>query len=71
MPLATDVVSGERAEDPRSVPCMRRVQESRGQHGLLSVGDGQMASRETRAFVAAQGDFSLGPLPAVPLAKDE
>src|SRR5712691_12112503 len=33
MPLATDVVSGERADDPRYVPCMRRVSESRGQHG--------------------------------------
>ena len=71
MPLATDVVSGERADDPLSVPCMRRVQESRGQHGLLYVGDCTMASRETRAFVAAQGDFYLCPLPAVQLAKDE
>jgi transposase len=30
-----------------------------------------MASRETRAFVAAQGDFSLCPLPAVQLAEAE
>jgi len=71
MPLATDVVSGERADDPLYVPCIRRVQESRGQHGLLYVGDCTMASRETRAFVAAQGDFYLCPLPAVQLAEDE
>jgi transposase len=35
MPLATDVVSGERADDPLYVPCMRRVQASLGRHGLL------------------------------------
>jgi transposase len=69
MPLATDVVAGERADAPLYVPCMQRVQESIGRHGLLYVGDCTMASRETRAFVAAQGDFYLCPLPAVPLAK--
>ena len=71
MPLATDGVSGERADAPLSVPCMRRVQESRGQQGLWYVGDGTRAARETRAVVAAQGDFSLCPLPVVPLAEDE
>lgn len=71
MPLATDVVSGERADDPLYVPCIQRVQESIGRHGLLYVGDCKMASRETRAFVAAQGDFYLCPLPALPLAKAE
>jgi transposase len=71
MPLATDVVSGERADDPLYVPCIQRVQESLGRHGLLYVGDCKMASRETRAFVAAQGDFYLCPLPALQLAEAE
>src|SRR2546425_4977363 len=71
LPLATDVVSGERADDPLYVPCIQRVQESIGRHGLLYVGDCKMASRETRAFVAAQGDFYLCPLPALQLAKAE
>ena len=35
MPLATDVVSGERADDPLSLPCIERVQASGGRHGLL------------------------------------
>jgi transposase len=35
MPLATDGVSGERADDPLSMPCMARVQASLGRHGLL------------------------------------
>src|SRR5712692_6831011 len=71
MPLATDVVSGERADDPLYVPCIRRVQESLGRHGLLYVSDCKMASRETRAVLAAQGDFYLCPLPAVQLAEGE
>ena len=71
LPLATDVVSGERADDPLYVPCIRRVQASLGRQGLLYVGDCKMASRDTRAFLATQGDFYLCPLPAVQLAEGE
>src|SRR5229473_4648151 len=71
MPLATDVVSGERADDPLYTPCIARVQASVGRHGLLFVGDCKMASRETRARMAAAEDVSLGPLPQVPLAEGE
>src|SRR3989454_8525738 len=71
MPLATDVVSGERADDPLYLPCMARVQASVGRRGLLYVGDCKMASRETRARIAAPGDFYLCPLPQVQLAEGE
>ena len=71
MPLATDGVSGERADDPLSLPCMARVQASLGRRGLLYVGDCKMASRETRAQIAASGDFYLCPLPQVQLAEGE
>jgi len=71
MPLATDVVSGERADDPLYVPCIERVQASLGRHGLLYVGDCKMASRETRARIAAAGDFYLCPLPQVQLDEGE
>jgi len=71
MPVATDVVSGERADDPLYIPCIKRVQASVGRCGLLYVGDCKMASRETRAFLAAQGDFYLCPLPQLQLSEDE
>jgi transposase len=71
MPLATDVVSGERADDPLYMPCIERVQASVGRHGLLYVGDCKMASRETRARLMALGDFYLCPLPQVQLAAGE
>jgi transposase len=71
MPLATDVVSGERADDPLYMPCIARVQASLGRHGLLYVGDCKMASRDTRARIATAGDFYLCPLPQVQLAEGE
>jgi transposase len=71
MPLATDVVSGERADDPLYMPCIERVQASVGRHGLLYVGDCKMASHDTRARIAAAGDFYLCPLPQVQLNEGE
>jgi transposase len=71
MPLATDVVSGERADDPLYIPCIARVQASLGRHGLLYVGDCKLASRETRARLATAGDFYLCPLPQVQLDEGE
>jgi transposase len=62
MPLATDVVSGERADDPLYLPCIERVRASLDRRGLLYVGDGKMAARPTRATIAAGGDYYLCPL---------
>src|SRR5712692_10182368 len=53
------------------MPCIERVQASVGRHGLLYVGDCKMASRDTRARIAAAGDFSLCPLPQVQLDQGE
>ena len=71
MPLATDVVAGNRAADPLYGPCMERVQARVGRRGLLSGGDCQMAARQTRAWVANQEADSLCPLPQGPLAEGE
>jgi transposase len=67
MPLATDVLPGNRADDPLYIPSVTRVRESVGRRGLLYVGDSKMASLETRAFVQAGGDFYLCPLPETQL----
>jgi transposase len=71
MPLATDVVSGERADDPLYVPCIARVQQSLGRCGLLFVGDCKMAAHDTRAFIALAGDYYLCPLSQVQLGEGE
>src|ERR671924_1150741 len=71
MPVATDVVSGDRADDPLYLPCIARVQKSLGCGGLLFVGDCKMAAHATRAFIALSGDYYLCPLPQVQLAEGE
>jgi len=62
MPVATDLVPGQRADDPWSIPAIARVREGLGRRGLLYVGDGQMGALETRAYIHAGGDDDLGPL---------
>ena len=62
MPVATQVVSGERADDPLYIPAIQQVRASLEAHGLLYVGDSKMAALETRAFIQSQQDYYLCPL---------
>jgi transposase len=62
MPVATQVVSGESADDPLYVPAIEQVHKSLGMSGLLYVGDSKMAAQATRAAVQDQGDYYLCPL---------
>src|SRR5713226_2907295 len=62
LPVATQVVSGERADDPLYIPAIEQVSASLQEHGLLYVGDCKMAALETRAFVQAQQDYYLCPV---------
>jgi transposase len=62
MPVATQVVSGERADDPLYVPAIKQVHDSLGVSGLLYVGDSKMAALATRAYVQGNGDYYLCPL---------
>ena len=63
MPLATDVLSGERADDGLYIPLMERVRSGLQTPGLLFVGDCKMSALETRAYLARHQDFYLSPLP--------
>src|SRR5260221_8642615 len=62
LPVATQIVSGERADDLLYMPAIEQVSQSLNEHGLLYVGDCKMAALETRAFVQAQQDYYLCPL---------
>jgi hypothetical protein len=62
MPVATDIVPGQRADDPLYIPAITRVREGLGRRGLLYVGDCTMGALETRAYIPAGGDDDLGPL---------
>src|SRR5713226_5434415 len=63
MPLATDVLSGERADDGLYIPIMERIRTGLKTPGLLFVGDCKMSALETRAYLVRHQDVSLSPLP--------
>jgi transposase len=68
LPVATDVVPGQRADDPLYLPAIARVRVSVGRQGLLYVGDCKMAALETRASLQAGGDYYLCPLSELQLS---
>ena len=63
MPLATDVLSGERADDGLYIPLIERIAAGLHTPGLLFVGDCKMSALATRAHVARRQHFYLSPLP--------
>src|SRR5436309_2740597 len=63
MPLATDVLSGERADDGLYIPIMERIRTGLQTTGLLFVGDCKMSALATRAYLARHQDLYLSPLP--------
>lgn len=65
MPLVTQVVAGNGADDPLYLPAVKAVRKSLKKSGLLYVGDSKMAAASTRAGIALGGDFYLCPLSLV------
>src|SRR5712692_12066280 len=65
LPQATEVLPGQRADDPLYLPAIARVRACLKQPGLLYVGDCKMGALETRASIQAHGDFYLCPLSAL------
>jgi transposase len=63
MPLVTEVVSGERADDGLYAGLIERVDAALELRGLLFVGDCKMSALETRLDVVRRGHYYLSPLP--------
>src|SRR5499427_7945234 len=63
MPLSTDVLSGERADDGLYLPIIERIRTGLKTPGLLFVGDCKMSALETRAYLVRHKDWYLSPLP--------
>jgi transposase len=70
LPLATQVVSGNKADDPLYIPAIQQVHTSLGKAGLLYVGDCKMMALSTRAFVQGSGAFYLGPFSKVQVSDE-
>jgi transposase len=62
VPLVTQVVAGNCADDPLYLPAVEAVRAVVGQRGLLYLGDSKMEALETRAHLVAGGDYYLTPL---------
>jgi transposase len=65
LPLATDVVSGERADDALYVPIIDRIVTTLATIGLLFVGDSKMSAWATRVHLRARQQHYLAPLALV------
>ena len=63
LPIATDLVSGEKADDPLYVPIYKRIYSILGTNGILYIGDSKMGAIETRGIIYKDGNFYLVPLP--------
>jgi transposase len=63
MPLATDGLSGERADDGLDIPVIDRIRRGLKQSGVLFVGDCKMSALDTRASMVGHQHRSLSPLP--------
>ena len=62
LPLVTQVVSGEKADDPLYLPAAKRVLEIMQGVSLLFVGDCKMSALETRAWLVQHQQQYLSPL---------
>ena len=62
MPLVTEVVAGNAADDPLYVPAVNRVLQIIDGFGLLFVGDCKMSALATRAHIAHLQQHYLCPL---------
>ena len=70
LPVATQVVSGERADDKLYIPAIQQVRASLDEPGLLYVGDCKMAALATRAFLQHGQNYYLCPLAATQLPEE-
>jgi transposase len=62
LPVAVDIVAGNRADDPLYVPIYQRVKKIMPQSGLLVVGDSKMSALGSRGEIVGGGDYYLTPL---------
>lgn len=63
MPLATDVVSGERADDGLYTPIINRIKDTLQKQGVLYVGDSKLSAHANRLNIRGNKDHYLCPLP--------
>jgi transposase len=71
LPIASEIVPGNTADDPLYEPAVHQVRQTLGKTGLLYVGDCKMSSIQTRHFIHFGGDYYLCPLPKTHVSTEE
>ncbi len=71
MPIATEILPGNKADDPLYIPAINQVRSTIQKSGLLYIGDCKMTSIATRTYIAMGQDFYLCPLSAKQIAQEE
>lgn len=71
MPVVTQVVSGEKADDPLYIPAIQQVRKGLGKRGLVYVGDSKLMSLGNRAYIQAGDDYYLGPFSKVQIPDED
>lgn len=71
LPIATEILPGNKADDPLYIPAINQVRSTLQKVGLLYVGDCKMASIATRTHIALGQDFYLCPLSAKQITQEE
>lgn len=62
LPIASEIVAGNSADDPLYRPAVHQVRQTLETKGLLFVGDCKMGSLSTRHLIQSKGDYYLCPL---------
>jgi transposase len=70
LPVAVDVLPGQRSDDRLYLPIIGRVRASLTTSGLLYVGDSKLGALGTRAHIQHEGDYYLCPLGRVQLPSE-
>lgn len=63
IPLFSDTLAGNKADDPLYIPAWRAMAKTIGHTEFLYIADSKAAALETRAVVSKEGGFYLFPLP--------
>jgi transposase len=71
VPVATEIVAGNRADDQLYLKAADKARKALRMSGLLFVGDGKMASLETRGTLHSEGDSYLTSLPLQQLSRED
>ncbi len=63
MPLATDIVSGEKADDILYIPVIKRINEYLNKNDIIYVGDCKISAFDTRLYIKGISKHYLCPIP--------